>query len=62
MTVDAASLRARAGVGIGLRVQHVEEMIAAHPAIAWLEVHAENYMERGAARRALEQIRRGRHR
>ena len=41
-------------VGIGLRAPHVDEMIAARPDVAWLEVHAENYMGGGPAIRALE--------
>jgi uncharacterized protein len=47
-----------AGVGIGLRAPHVDEVIVASPPVPWLEVHAENYMGGGAARRALEAIRR----
>lgn len=46
------------GAGIGLRAPHVGEVIATHPAIPWLEVHPENYMNGGAALCALEQIRR----
>jgi uncharacterized protein (UPF0276 family) len=30
-------------VGIGLRLQHFSEIGATRPAIAWLEVHPENY-------------------
>jgi uncharacterized protein (UPF0276 family) len=44
-------------VGIGLRAPHVGEILASLPRIAWLEVHAENYMGGGPARRALERIR-----
>ena len=41
-----------AGAGIGLRAPHVDEVIATHPPVGWLEVHAENYMGggRGAPR------------
>jgi uncharacterized protein len=46
------------GSGIGLRSPHVAEVLAACPAIDWLEVHAENYMGGGPAVRALERIRR----
>jgi hypothetical protein len=44
--------------GIGLRAGHVAEVIATHPDIAWLEVHAENYMGGGKALRDLERVRR----
>lgn len=46
------------GSGIGLRSPHVVEVLATRPAVAWLEVHAENYMSGGPAIRALEAIRR----
>ncbi len=45
------------GVGIGLRAPHVAEVLATRPPVAWLEVHAENYMGGGPARRALERVR-----
>ena len=44
-------------VGIGLRAPHVGEILATRPAIGWLEVHTENYLGGGPARRALEAIR-----
>jgi uncharacterized protein (UPF0276 family) len=44
--------------GIGLREPHVAEVMATRPDVGWLEVHAENYMSRGASVRALELIRR----
>jgi len=50
---DAAAL-----VGIGLRAPHVDEIIATRPPIGWLEIHAENYLGGGPARRALETLRR----
>jgi uncharacterized protein (UPF0276 family) len=46
------------GAGIGLRAPHVAEVLAGHPAAAWLEVHAENYMGGGPAPRALDAVRR----
>ena len=58
MTVDRTRLAALTGVGIGLRARHVDDLMASHPAIAWLEIHAENYMGGGGARRALQEIRR----
>lgn len=45
-------------VGIGLRAPHVADVIASRPAIAWLEVHAENYLGGGAAVSRLNGIRR----
>ena len=44
------------GAGIGLRSPHVAEIQATHPAVAWLEIHAENYMGGGPALRTLEQL------
>lgn len=37
------------GAGIGLKQQHVRELLEARPAVAFLEVHAENYMTAGGA-------------
>jgi uncharacterized protein (UPF0276 family) len=45
------------GCGIGLRAPHVREILDRRPPIAWLEVHAENYMGGGPAVRALERLR-----
>jgi uncharacterized protein (UPF0276 family) len=47
-----------AGAGIGLRARHIAEVLATRPAVAWFEVHAENYMGGGPARRRLAEIRR----
>lgn len=46
------------GAGIGLRAPHVAGILATHPAVAFLEVHAENYMGGGPALAALERLRR----
>lgn len=43
--------------GIGLRAGHVAEVIASRPGLAWVEVHAENYMGGGKALGDLEKIR-----
>jgi len=43
--------------GIGLRSPHMREVLTRQPSAGWLEVHAENYMNRGAAVSALEKIR-----
>jgi uncharacterized protein (UPF0276 family) len=47
-----------AAAGIGLRFQHHRAVLEERPPIAWLEVHAENYMGGGAALAQLEAIRR----
>jgi uncharacterized protein (UPF0276 family) len=44
--------------GIGLRPAHVADILALRPPVGWFEVHAENYLGGGAARRALDAIRR----
>jgi uncharacterized protein len=46
------------GVGIGLRAPHVAGVIARRPVLAFLEVHAENYMNGGPALALLERLRR----
>jgi uncharacterized protein (UPF0276 family) len=56
MTVDRLGTRARAG--IGLRAPHLGAVLATRPAVAWFEVHAENYMGGGPALRVLLDIRR----
>ena len=43
--------------GIGLRSQHISEMLSRRPSAGWLEVHAENYMGHSAAVDALETLR-----
>ncbi|HCH31652.1 MAG TPA: hypothetical protein DE045_01775 [Oceanospirillaceae bacterium] len=39
------------GVGIGLRQAHVEHFLNGLPAINWLEVHSENYLQANSKRR-----------
>ena len=46
-----------AHAGIGLRAPHVAEVMATRPAIAFLEVHTENYLGGGPAVTALERLR-----
>jgi uncharacterized protein (UPF0276 family) len=46
-----------ARAGIGLRSPHVAEVLATRPALAWLEVHPENYLGGGPAVRALHAVR-----
>jgi uncharacterized protein len=42
--------------GIGLRNPHVAELLERRPTVGWLEVHAENYMNRGPGTLALEKL------
>ena len=44
--------------GIGLRSPHADDLEALRPAVGFLEIHAENHMAGGAARRRLDRIRR----
>jgi uncharacterized protein len=44
--------------GIGLRGPHVATVLADRPTVSFLEVHAENYMDRGAALDQLLSVRR----
>lgn len=54
----ANAMQSRPGkAGIGLRAPHMVEVAERHPAVGWLEVHAENYMGFGPAFRALERLR-----
>lgn len=46
-----------AEAGIGLRFPHQQQVLAETPAIAWLEVHAENYLAAGSAAEDLQAIR-----
>jgi uncharacterized protein len=46
-----------ARAGIGLRSPHLAEVLATRPALPWLEVHPENYLGGGPARRALLALR-----
>jgi uncharacterized protein (UPF0276 family) len=54
---DADRGGAPAAAGMGLRAPHVHEVIDTRPPIAWLEVHAENYLGAGPALRSLDQLR-----
>jgi uncharacterized protein len=51
-----APLPARSG--IGLRHVHHEEVLAAPPDVAWMEVHSENFLAGAPALRTLERVRR----
>ena len=54
---DGGARQLPARAGIGLRAPHVAAVLAGRPPVAWLEVHAENYMGGGPALRALDRIR-----
>jgi uncharacterized protein len=43
--------------GIGFRAPHMREVVERRPSAGWLEVFAENYMNRGIASSSLEKIR-----
>jgi len=47
-----------AEAGIGLRFRHHQEVLESRPAVAWFEVHTENYFGGGAAPACLEAVRR----
>ena len=54
---DARPETIPAHAGIGLRAPHVAEVMATRPAVAFLEVHTENYLGGGPAVAALEGLR-----
>jgi uncharacterized protein len=56
VAIDEPSGGTCRNAGIGLRAPHLAEVLATHPRVGWLEVHAENYMG-GPALRALERVR-----
>lgn len=63
MNVSAPLLRVTprpvpARAGVGLRFRHHRIVLDQRPAVAWLEVHTENYMEGGVALQYLDAIRR----
>lgn len=63
MNASSSRLRNEPGpipvhAGIGLRFRHHREVAEARPAIAWFEVHTENYLGGGAAPQYLDAIRR----
>ena len=56
-TAGRSTILGAARAGVGLRSQHIAEVMRTRPAVPWFEVHAENYMSGGPTVRALEQIR-----
>ncbi|WP_169568215.1 DUF692 domain-containing protein [Sneathiella limimaris] len=56
--LDFANAPIPAKAGIGLKFDHIAEIIETRPDVAWFEIHAENFMSRGGpALWSLEQIR-----
>lgn len=47
-----------AQAGVGLRFVHHREVVETRPAVAWFEVHSENYLGGGPTPAILEQVRR----
>jgi len=56
-TAGRSTILGAARAGVGLRSQHIAEVMRTRPAVPWFEVHAENYMSGGPTVRVLEQIR-----
>jgi uncharacterized protein (UPF0276 family) len=54
---DGGTRELPARAGIGLRAPHVADVLSERPPVAWLEVHAENYMGGSPTLRALERVR-----
>lgn len=46
-----------AAAGVGLRFQHHQVVLETRPAVAWLEVHTENYLGGGPSARVLDAVR-----
>jgi uncharacterized protein (UPF0276 family) len=56
MAEKMTQARVGVGAGVGLRLPHLAEVAAAHPEIAWLEVHPENFLANPHAVELLEPI------
>ena len=57
MPVPSSTQTLPLATGVGLRSPHMREAMERAPSVGWLEVHAENFMNRGTASSALEKIR-----
>jgi len=55
--MPVVSARVPAAAGIGLRFQHHAKVLETQPAVAWLEVHTENYLGGGPSARTLDAVR-----
>jgi uncharacterized protein (UPF0276 family) len=44
------------GAGVGLRLPHIAEVVAARPAIDWFEIHPENFLANPHATELLEEL------
>jgi hypothetical protein len=54
---DGTSVRpAPLGAGIGLRLPHLLEVAATRPAVAWFEIHPENFLANPHAREVLREL------
>jgi uncharacterized protein (UPF0276 family) len=53
----ASKPQAPARAGIGLRLPHLNEVVAARPRVAWFEVHPENFIGNPHATELLEKVR-----
>lgn len=53
----AGRSRVPADAGVGLRFQHQHAVLETRPAVAWFEVHTENYLGGGPSARTLDGIR-----
>jgi uncharacterized protein (UPF0276 family) len=51
---STARMPARAGVG--LRLPHIEEAVAAHPSVGWFEIHPENFLANPHAIELLQEL------
>lgn len=46
----------RAAAGIGLRLQHLAELVATRPQVAWMEIHPENFLANPHAAELLDDL------
>lgn len=53
MASDGRNLRS---TGVGLRLPHIAEVVAARPAVAWLEIHPENFLANPHATELLTEL------
>ncbi len=45
-----------AGAGLGLRIPHIHQLLEQLPAVPWLEVHIDNFLQGGLNRALLEKV------
>jgi uncharacterized protein (UPF0276 family) len=56
-TIARASSPVPAQAGIGLRFPHHQQLLSERPAVAWLEIHAENFFGGGTLQQYLQAVR-----